>query len=126
MPKKDTGVWVAIRVLEGARADGAAGEYCGRISKRAFDQIRTGRDCESLFKLENPFWVGDGGSFVFMGHLKEHGYAAACWFRADAVMRLILLTAPFVKNVLRQMKSRPKPRKSDPSPSERARYSSIA
>jgi len=126
MPKKDAGVWVAVRVLEGARSDGVAGEYCGRVSKRAFDQIRTRRDGEPLFKLENPFWMGEGGSFVFMGHLKDHGYSSACWFRADSVLRLIVLTPAFVRNALKQMKSGPRPKKSEARQAERPRYSSIA
>lgn len=123
MPKKDGGIWVAIRVLESARSDGMAGEYCGRMSKRVFDQLLRYRDCEPLFKLEDPFWMEEGGSFVFLGHLKDHGYRSACYFRSDSIMRLIPLTPAFVKNALQQMKSGPKPKKVEP---KSPRYSSIA
>ena len=120
MSKKDEGIWVALRVLEGSRSDG---EYCGRMSKKVFDQIRTNRNCEPLFRLDNPFWLENQGSFVFLSHLKDHGYENASYFRSDSVLRLIPLTPAFVKHALKQMKDGPKPKKTE---SKSARYSSIA
>lgn len=126
MPKKDDGIWVAVRVLEGARSDGIAGEYYGRMSRRVFEQIRARRDCEPLFKLEDPFWFEDKDSWVFLGRLTQHGYGNACYFRADGIVRLIPLTPAFVKKVLQQMKNPPKSKSSDMKQAERPRYSSIA
>lgn len=126
MPKKDDRIWVAVRVLEGTRADGIAGEYCGRMSRRVFEQIRSHRDCEPLFKLDDPFWFEEGGSFVFLGHLSHHGYSNVCYFRADGVVRLIPLIPAFVKKVLVQMKNPPKSKSFNAKQTDRPRYSSIA
>ena len=121
MPKKDDAIWVALRVLEGSRNDGMAGEYCGRMSKRAFDQIRANRNCEPLFKLEDPFWLENQTTFIFLSQLKDHGYSSASYFRSDSILRLIPLTPAFVKRALAQMKAGPKPKKPD-AKHERHRY----
>jgi hypothetical protein len=123
MPKKESGVWVAIMLETGRSSDGGSYEYCGRISRKVFDQLRTKRDCEPLFKLENPFWL-DGGSFVFLSHVKDHGFGPACWFRTDSIARLTPLTPAFVKNAMKHLQNGPKS-KTESKHSDR-RYSSIA
>ena len=121
MAKKEDGIWVAIRVLEGSRNDGMAGEYCGRMPKKTFDQIRANRNCEPLFKLENPFWMENQTTFIFLSQLKDHGYSNVSYFRSDSVLRLIPLTPVFVKRALQQMKVGPKPKKPD-AKHERRQY----
>lgn len=123
MAKKDDGIWVAVMIETGRSGEGGTYEYYGRLSKRAFDDLRTSRNCSPLFKLDDPFWL-DGSSFVFLAHVKDHGFGSACWFRADSICRLTPLTPGFVKNALKHLRS-PKSKKSAEKTPDR-KYSSIA
>jgi len=87
-------VWVAIRVSDGS---GTTPEYRGRMNVEVFRQITMNELHAGWFALESVIWERDRHDIPQSEVGADWGYGDVTYFRAENLVRIILLSDEFVR-----------------------------